>query len=224
MRQLFPDANQDPGVMSYSNGHAIDTARKWSSANVRLGWTMEPVLTKSPGLFSFSDPSTNLRERMRAFEASLFMSGYDVACLAAEENAATNRKYERSLENVSAKAYKQQQSTECKTISPLSGHGTPIIYSGNRNEGFFIRWGSQIFSVDPEFRQDIESNLGGQTNVPLGASLNGSVPPSSLGQWIVDEGWPSRKYASAIAAILCEEGIASKADHTGRGIILNFSD
>lgn len=54
-----------------------DTATRWASAKLRLGWIIEAVLNRSPQLLA-SQPHS----RMHAFEASLFMIGYDVRCLA----------------------------------------------------------------------------------------------------------------------------------------------
>jgi hypothetical protein len=68
-----------PGVMSYEPSYEARTARSWSEAKIRLGWLMQRILADAPGLFKGSMP-----ERMHAFEASLFMIGYDVACLNAQ--------------------------------------------------------------------------------------------------------------------------------------------
>ena len=50
--------------------------------------------------------------------------------------------------------------------------------------------------------------------VPMGASMTGTVPESSLGQWLTDNGWPSRRYASAIAAVLANEGFVQRSKRT----------
>jgi len=47
--------------------------REWTSAKLRLGWITRAVLEASPGLFG----QGQLESRMRAFEAALFMTGYD---------------------------------------------------------------------------------------------------------------------------------------------------
>jgi hypothetical protein len=62
----------DPGMLSYVKN---DTARLWASAKVRLGWIMKAVLDKPQKLLEAQN------SRMHAFEASLFMIGYDVQCL-----------------------------------------------------------------------------------------------------------------------------------------------
>jgi hypothetical protein len=73
VRDMAADAML-PGVMSYEPSYEARTARSWSEAKIRLGWLMQRILADAPGLFKGSMP-----ERMHAFEASLFMIGYDVA-------------------------------------------------------------------------------------------------------------------------------------------------
>lgn len=77
VRGLFPHA-RSPGVMAYG---APETAGQWASAKVRLGWIMESILWKMPSLLSNCCTAPSLADRMHAFEASLFMVGYDVGCL-----------------------------------------------------------------------------------------------------------------------------------------------
>jgi hypothetical protein len=76
VRSLFADA-QSPGVLSYAPATAAATAVAWCCANVRLGWLIAAVLEKAPGLVA----GEAAQDRMHAFEASLFMIGYDVDCL-----------------------------------------------------------------------------------------------------------------------------------------------
>lgn len=64
-----------PGVLNYAA--VVATARQWCCAMVRLGWLMGSVLNKMPDLW----PCTTAPQRMRNFEAALFMIGYDVKCL-----------------------------------------------------------------------------------------------------------------------------------------------
>ena len=72
----FPCA-PTPGVLNYSTTAVVRTASEWCSAKVRLGWLMECVLTNSPKLWACEQHP----QRMRNFEAALFMIGYDVKCL-----------------------------------------------------------------------------------------------------------------------------------------------
>lgn len=77
VRHAFPDAIA-PRVMLYG---ASATCTQWASAKVRLGWLMQDVLQRCPEIFSACSATPTLGDRMHAFEASLFMIGYDVACL-----------------------------------------------------------------------------------------------------------------------------------------------
>lgn len=77
VRRRFPHAHP-PGVMAYG---APETAGEWASAKVRLGWVIENILGRLPELFAECRPAPTLAERMHAFEASLFMVGYDVRCI-----------------------------------------------------------------------------------------------------------------------------------------------
>jgi hypothetical protein len=53
----------------------------WARAQVQLGWIIREVLTHTP-LFQApsTQPALSMRERCHAFEASLFMLGYDLRC------------------------------------------------------------------------------------------------------------------------------------------------
>ncbi|CAE6961266.1 hypothetical protein [Paraburkholderia domus] len=58
-----------------------DMPARWASAKLRLGWIAEDLLRQAPQLLSAQPHS-----RLHAFEASLFMIGYDVRCLAGNLN------------------------------------------------------------------------------------------------------------------------------------------
>lgn len=75
VRHFAPNAIA-PGVMFYGKAHERRTARSWVEAKIRLGWLMQKILLARQDLFAGT-----LVERMHAFEASLFMVGYDVSCL-----------------------------------------------------------------------------------------------------------------------------------------------
>jgi len=59
-----------------SLGYTLKHTELWVSAAIRLGWIIEAVLLRSPTLLEAQPGS-----RMHAFEACLFMIGYDVSCL-----------------------------------------------------------------------------------------------------------------------------------------------
>jgi hypothetical protein len=50
-------------------------SRRWTSAKIRLGWIAKALLESNKQLF----PGNCAQLRMRAFEASLFMAGYDTS-------------------------------------------------------------------------------------------------------------------------------------------------
>jgi len=58
-----------------------NTTRPWASAKVRLGWLLNASLEKSQQLSSEELGGETMRGRMHAFEAGLFMIGYDARCL-----------------------------------------------------------------------------------------------------------------------------------------------
>ncbi len=72
VHRCFPHA-KSPGVISYGQPN---TVIDWSSAKVRLGWLMQGILANQALL-----KDQSLAEQMRAFEAVLFMIGYDVNSL-----------------------------------------------------------------------------------------------------------------------------------------------
>lgn len=218
--RLFPHADH-PGVMVYG---APGTIAQWSSAKVRLGWVMESVLKKLPGLFSNCCKSPSLTDRMHAFEASLFMIGSDVACLDCKLGEESPSEYKKAFKSLTQPLSSTGTHKIAKTITTLSGRGCPISYSGNSETGFDLKWGELRFRLDPEFLMDIENEFVGRCGVPLGANMTGTIPDDSLGKWIVDEGWTSPRYASAISAVLHAEGIITSVGKIGRGIVLDFQE
>lgn len=61
-----------PGFIRYQDPQR---ATRWMSASIRLGWLIEAVLSRKPNILK------QQVSRMHAFEACLFMMGYDVKCL-----------------------------------------------------------------------------------------------------------------------------------------------
>jgi hypothetical protein len=91
----------------------------------------------------------------------------------------------------------------------LNGDKDNLTYAGNVETGISGVWGATKFAFHTEFLQDVlaEHPAGGEAG--LGASMTGQVSADTLGYWI-DAHYPSkpRRYASALAAILVEEGLA----------------
>lgn len=69
VRRLFPTAQQ--GGIYYTTAPQV-----WAESKIRLGWIIGKVLEQSTSLFASEG---DMQKRMHAFEASLFMIGYDVA-------------------------------------------------------------------------------------------------------------------------------------------------
>lgn len=62
-------------------GRGPQTTGPWTGAKVRLGWILEASLTDN-NLFSSNELGVQaVPDRMHAFEAGLFMIGYDARCL-----------------------------------------------------------------------------------------------------------------------------------------------
>jgi len=209
--RLFPNATHHPGVMVYGSPC---TPADWSGAKIRLGWLMEEVLNRNTLLFASEG---SLKDRIHAFEASLFMIGYDVACLACPNDTAISASYKRRVKMLQSASLSQHN----KTVRPLSGKGQNITYSGEAAIGFSVIWGITKFQLSPEDINEIVSEFGGLNNVPLGACQTDPTP-NSLGQWLVDNGWASARYASAIAAILHEEDMIARHDEK-KPILLSFA-
>jgi hypothetical protein len=74
----------NPGVIIRGNGPrgVARRAIEWSSCKIRLGWLIESILKRAirDGNPFFVDQPT-LHDQMHAFEAALFMIGFDVSCL-----------------------------------------------------------------------------------------------------------------------------------------------
>lgn len=205
--RLFPCA-QNPGVMTYG---ASGTAAEWSGAKIRLGWLLQLVLSKNPSLFGHMK---SMSERMRAFEAALFMIGYDVKCLdhsRAPGPHQTGPRRSKSAETPEVTHEIPSAETPKRTIGTLSApEDGAIIYTGTVESGIRFKWGKGSWiELTPEQIEDIQAEFSGSINVPLGASQTRPRPEDSFGQWLKDNGWPSARWASAIAAILHEEGIIS---------------
>jgi len=213
--RLFPKTPYRPSLINYISPNA---AGEWASASVRLGWIMEEILARNAKLFGGT-----MQARMHAFEASLFMIGYDVRCLACALPSASTT---GNAENVkrSLKALVPKTLDFGHTISTLNASKGNIFYAVDAEGNINVIWGDTSFQIPTETIDEILDYFAGRKNVPLGASQTGPRPSDSLGQWLLDNGWPSARYASAIAAILVHLGLISRATQPGKGIRLDFPE
>jgi hypothetical protein len=205
---LFADA-QSPGVLSYASAAAAATAADWCSAKVRLGWLMAAVLQKAPGLFA----GEATQDRMHAFEASLFMIGYDVGCLKVNAPSAGIGEQQRMLIQQAgvARLRREHAGLPHTAISTLNGTTPNISYAGDVHIGFSGVWSETTFAFDSDFLQDLLNDFPAGEQAGLGANMTGDVKPDTLGYWIKQH-YPSkpRRLASALAPILVVEGYAER--------------
>lgn len=207
---LFDDA-QAAAPMSYAPADAAETAARWSSAKIRLGWLLRATLDKAPGLFA-GQPE---RDRMHAFEACLFMIGYDVACL--RENwpgTGIDKKKRVGIQRAARQRLAREQGTLAhRTIGTLTSDEGNIAYAGNADTGISGKWNDTAFAFDADFLQALLADFPPTSEAGLGASMTGNVAPGTLGAWM-NAHYPakSRRLASALAPILVDQGLARRID------------
>lgn len=217
--RALPNAQFDPGLLGYDNESAI----WWASAKVRLGFVLQAILEKNDKLFSAE------KNRMHAFEACLFMIGYNVSCLtnfeldyklADKKSRALQRKI---FTNFTKNEHKPSNPDKewVKLDSTLNGKGQSISYCGNLEIGYSCLWGGTKYLFEPEMLNELIGNFAGKTCVPLGASQDGSGPDNSLGIWLNDENELNPRYGSVIASILVNDGHITYEGK--KPIFLNFS-
>ena len=82
VNKLDSSAVAPKGLLNRKTGRYVNKnfVYQWSSCKIRLGWIIEETLSRQPELFR---ESGSLARRAHAFEAALFMIGYDVQCLSA---------------------------------------------------------------------------------------------------------------------------------------------
>lgn len=207
---LFDDA-QAPSVMSYAAAAQTDTAARWSSAKIRLGWLMSATLAKARHLFA----TEQAQDRMHAFEACLFMIGYNVASLQHNRPGfCLDHKKRATLERVGREQLRREQaSLPRKTISTLTRDDGKLVYAGQVETGISGTWGKTAFAFDSEFLQVLLAEFPPGSELGLGASVDGNARHDTLGFWIKQH-YPatSPKYASALAAVFVDQGLAERVD------------
>jgi hypothetical protein len=212
---LFPDA-KNPGLMVYGNA---STTIQWSGAKVRLGWLMKAIINVN--LFNEIDEAL----RMRAFEASLFMLGYDVTCLG-NKTAQSNKKANKSVKELQKKIRLCTPSDLRSFISveTLSGKSDAqsVRFSGDIQNGIYIRWGASSFFFEPTVLEELEEEFGERLDVPLGAEQSGKGLKDSLGVWLNEAHKISPRWASALAPVLVNIG-SIRSYNRRRGIYLDFA-
>ncbi len=221
--RLFPDA-QSPGHITYTGP---DDILNWAVAKVRLGWLLEALANRSGT--ALKGLGATVPQRMRALEAALFMIGYDVRCLAenftgASAHGAAPAGLPRwPRRRTQAAMVPPAGASRRRSVMPLSGRGTLISYRGDLDSGFEVRWGNLSFPLQAGVIEEIETYFAGCRDVRLEARRDGAPRAGSFGRWLLDAGWPSPQYGSAVAAILREEGLLEARRHGG-ALMLSFKD
>ncbi len=109
------------------------SAEYWAKANVRLGWLIEEVLSKDSELFVstefFESGNPTLQERMHAFEAALFMLGYDLRCLSDKQDLALRSKVKTKTSKAKAKTTEAKVKTTKAQVDTFIEEVTPIKMS-----------------------------------------------------------------------------------------------
>lgn len=78
VNRLYPDC-MGAKTLTYNKEKIVETAHQWSRAKWHLGRVFRDVLAEDPSLFADEGDAP---ARAHALEASFFMIGYDVQCLA----------------------------------------------------------------------------------------------------------------------------------------------
>lgn len=206
--RAFPDVKHRPDTIVYGDK---ESAISWASAKVRLGWLMKLILEENPTLYQHE----SRLGRMHAFEACLFMIGYNVGCLNGHPSAGSKIQFPEE--------YTTFIHSSCvKYTSPLTG-GTEIAYERIFAGDIRVEWGKKVFHFEEELLDEIFTYFGGNNAVKLGADMTRKGPEGSLGVWLKDAHKISPRWASCLAPILVNEKHASWYKK-GNAICLNFTD
>ncbi len=199
----YPDAIH-PHTISYNQS---DSAILWTRAKVRLGWIIKLILKDNPDLFSQESPN----DRMHAFEACLFMIGYNVGCLTSYEKKI-------SFRNLSNKSSIKSLVNKTKT---LTGNNVIQYDIDLISYGIECKWGNTKFNFEKELLDELLSTFPKNTSLPLGANMTGNSLNLSLGSWLQNAHSIYPRWASCLAAVLVKESLAEWRK-IGSSIILTF--
>lgn len=167
--------------------------------NFRANWLLKEILDKSDSKFNQIQPKLKLR----AFEASLFMIGYDVVQSISTEKAPLE------ISKISETKITYKNNESMKKI-PTWGGRSSFQYDGSVKLGTNINFGSNITKPVFVSKQQYElliKTFKGQT-ISMGTSRT-SPPSGSVGEWL-NQNVSSTVLASYVGAILVNEGYALK--------------
>lgn len=189
----------DPGLIMY------DT-QLWTKAKIQLGWLMQLILEKKPDIFS---NECSLSERMHAFEAALFMIGYNSSSILDDVGFS-----EVEQEEIAKKIFKGYLSKNswnvqaCDEIFTLK-KSKSFYYADDEVAYHFWTGDKKSYGfVRKELVEKFIAYLVDKKSVKLGADMTKKYEAGevSLGLWLVENKvMPTRRYASHLAAILVHE-------------------
>lgn len=172
--------------------------KAWAQAKIRLGWLLDCVLEKNAKLFA-NEPS-----RMHAFEASLFMIGYDVRCLLEGGAAERPRTGHKPRRRKAGKWSCARAAGLVKTSKTLR-RGVQFEYVIDDDEVSIAYSKAQTLSI-PQDELDGLIELMRNREYQLGADRdNLNTNDMSIGAWLLREQLGSRQHASRLAAVLVKE-------------------
>ena len=196
-----------PGVLTGIPGQAD----QWASAKVRLGWLMQELLMKNPEWFPKGLLSAT--NRMHAFEAALFMLGYDVTCL-----SSTSAGSKSMTRTSSSPVGKQPNERHPLAVAEVQFSTVGLLSKVSRCLGGVPNSRSVL-----DYWKAFLWNFLVRSVFHL-APLGLTQAEGSFGYWLDLETSANSGMASAIAAVLVNEGYASKISGTkGKTIYLKLN-
>jgi len=226
------------GALDHGSLAARDsgTTVPWTQSKIRLGWIIEDVLTRQPNLFSDDTlGGGSLQGRMHAFEAALFMIGYDARCLSRNFcNPPKGGVVLPAKARIAATARKSNASSTSnkKTACTLTS-GTRFGYVGNREDRLRIDIGKKTsIDISAAFIDEIVAHFADAEWVDgdfsRGPAGQRRAPDESFASFIEEHSENmagrrlSRQNAPRIAAVLVAIGVC-QSRKKGRATQLNFN-
>jgi hypothetical protein len=239
------------GAFSHGSVTARTAAasRAWTRTKIRLGWIIAEVLLRAPTLLLDPPlaraPIASPRpvggtdwpsaDRMHAFEAALFMMGYDARCLRRnfcnppEGGICLPGPIRRRNSRRLARRHVGADRMICRTLVK----GNEFYYSGTPDAGLRIRVArTQAIELNPEFIDDLVATFREAGWIPAGFNRgpegHDREADKSFGYFIEQHSEAAvgrqltRQHGARIAAVMVCEGLCQNRVR-GRLLELNFA-
>lgn len=207
-------------------------SQAWSECKVRLGWLIHLILEQSPDLFSsLASHNSKVKKgqsagtRAHAFESTLFMLGYDPACLTPTKVAEADLTARRAKAVKAACASLPGDPAQYPQSTPtLTGTEADVHYRYADGE-YDVLWKTAKLRFSEELVEDILDLMeqAGDEGILLSASQTGTPPEGSVGALLKEAGYSPRA-GSALAAILRDQGLIVSEGKKGIRLRLAQSD